>query len=85
MIRKIGLGILLAAIATTASASTPQSCKIEWFWGFIPIEVCTPNGGIHKTPVAAPEIDPASAMAGLTLMAGGLAVLRGRRKKIIAR
>jgi LPXTG-motif cell wall-anchored protein len=29
----------------------------------------------------APEIDPAGAMAGLTLLAGGLAVLRGRRKK----
>ena len=32
----------------------------------------------------APEIDPASAMAGLTLLAGGLAVLRGRRVKISA-
>ena len=30
---------------------------------------------------AAPEIDPAGAMAGLTLLAGGLAVLRGRRSK----
>jgi hypothetical protein len=29
----------------------------------------------------APEIDPASAMAGLTLLAGGLAVLRGRKAK----
>ena len=28
-----------------------------------------------------PEIDPASAMAGLTLLAGGLAVLRGRISK----
>jgi hypothetical protein len=28
--------------------------------------------------VSAPEIDPASAMAGLTLMLGMLAVLRGR-------
>ena len=28
----------------------------------------------------APEIDPAGAMAGLTLLAGGLAVLRGRRR-----
>ena len=27
----------------------------------------------------APEIDPAGAIAGLTLLAGGLAVLRGRR------
>jgi LPXTG-motif cell wall-anchored protein len=83
MVRKIGLGILLAAIATSASASPNQSCKIEWFFGFIPIRVCTPNGG-GPTPVAAPEIDPASAVAGLTLMAGGLAVLVGRRKKITA-
>jgi len=32
-------------------------------------------------PVAAPEIDPASIVAGLTLLCGGLAVLRGRRSK----
>lgn len=31
-------------------------------------------------PHRAPEIDPASAIAGLTLLAGGLAVLRGRRR-----
>ncbi len=31
------------------------------------------------TPVAAPEIDPASAVSGLTLLLGGLAVYRGRR------
>jgi hypothetical protein len=31
--------------------------------------------------VTAPELDPASAMAALTLLGGGLAVLRGRRKK----
>jgi hypothetical protein len=29
--------------------------------------------------LAAPEIDPASAVSALTLLAGGLAVLRGRR------
>lgn len=29
--------------------------------------------------VGAPEIDPASALSGLTLLAGSLAVLRGRR------
>jgi hypothetical protein len=33
------------------------------------------------SPVAAPEIDPSSAMAGLTLLGGGLATLRGRRFK----
>jgi hypothetical protein len=31
--------------------------------------------------VAAPEIDPASMLTGLTLALGGLAVLRGRRLK----
>ena len=31
------------------------------------------------TPAAAPEIDPASAISAFTLLAGGLAVIRGRR------
>ena len=35
----------------------------------------------HHTPVAAPEIDPAAAGSALTLLGGGLAVVRGRRKK----
>lgn len=37
---------------------------------------------IHQsvTAAAAPEIDPAGMLSGLTLLAGGLAVLRGRRK-----
>jgi hypothetical protein len=33
----------------------------------------------HAT--AAPEIDPAGAMSGITLLLGGLAVLRGRNLK----
>jgi hypothetical protein len=39
------------------------------------------EGGGGLTPVGAPEIDPASAMSGLTLLLGSLAVLRGRRVK----
>jgi hypothetical protein len=31
--------------------------------------------------VGAPEIDPASAISGMTLLLGGLAVIRGRREK----
>ena len=31
--------------------------------------------------IAAPEIDPASAISALTLLCGGLAVIRGRRTK----
>jgi hypothetical protein len=34
---------------------------------------------INATPVSAPEIDPTSAASGLTLLLGGLLVLRGRR------
>jgi LPXTG-motif cell wall-anchored protein len=37
---------------------------------------CSPSSG----PVQAPEIDPASALSGLTLLAGGLVVLRGRKR-----
>jgi hypothetical protein len=37
--------------------------------------------GVWTSPATrAPEIDPASAVSGLTLLLGGLAVLRGRRK-----
>jgi len=32
-------------------------------------------------PVAAPELDPASALTGLVLLLGGLAVVGGRRKQ----
>jgi len=40
-----------------------------------PSAVATP-----RSAVAAPEIDPASAASGLTLLLGGIAVLRSRRK-----
>lgn len=36
---------------------------------------------VAHAAVRAPELDPASAVAALTLMSGGLAVLRGRRTK----
>jgi len=45
------------------------------------------SGNITPTPVplsAAPEIDPTSAASGLTLLLGGLVVLRGRRQQSIA-
>jgi hypothetical protein len=38
----------------------------------------------HRPPrhsMAAPEIDPAGALSAFTLLAGGLAVLRGRRSR----
>jgi hypothetical protein len=82
MVRKFGLAVLLATVAGVASATAPGvTCKTEYFLGFIPYEVCTKDPS-HKHVVAAPEINAASAVAGLTLMIGGLAVLRGRRSKI---
>jgi hypothetical protein len=82
MVRKIALGILLTAVtgAASASSSSDRSCKTEYLWGIIPYEVCT-IARKNPGPVAAPEINAASAVAGLTLMIGGLAVLRGRRAK----
>jgi hypothetical protein len=75
VVRKISLAVLLMAMAGIASASSGgsnQCFQIMWFsW-------CVPTN--QPAPLKAPEIDPASAMAGLTMLAGGLAVLRGRRK-----
>jgi len=82
MVRKFALAILLTTVAGIASASvTPPgvTCTTHWFLGFFPYEVCT---NPSPNPVKAPEIDAASAVAGLTLTIGALAVLRGRRSKI---
>jgi len=76
VVRKISLALVLMAMTGVASASGSSSdrcIQILW-WSF-----CSPSAS--PTPVQAPEIDPASAMAGLTMLAGGLAVLRGRRKQ----
>ena len=54
------------------------------------VSVYTPTGanplGVNQSQeflvvTRAPEIDPASAASGLTLLLGGLAVLRGRSAK----
>ncbi len=77
MVKKIGLAIALVAMAGVASADTGGNTCVNM--AFLKI-LC--DAGPNRGVVNAPEIDPASAMAGLTLLAGGLAVLRGRRKKI---
>jgi hypothetical protein len=42
------------------------------------------RAGVWTSHIAAPEIDPASAASGLTLLAGALVVLRGRRPQRLA-
>ncbi len=88
MVRKIGLAVLLAALSGVASAK--DSCRIEYFLWF-PIEVCNhdhdgghDHGGGGGSVNQAPELDSASALSGLTLALGGIAVLRGRRSSKVA-
>jgi hypothetical protein len=81
MFKKLALAILLTSAAGIASATAVGvTCTTHYFLGFIPYEVCTTT--VPPKPVKAPEIDAASAVAGLTLAIGALAVLRGRRSKI---
>ncbi|HEX3844378.1 MAG TPA: hypothetical protein VHV80_08460 [Steroidobacteraceae bacterium] len=68
-----------SAISTWGTGGNADDFKISW--------VGTRNNYDHvsenlaPTPAAAPEIDPASATAALTLLAGGLAMVGGRRRK----
>jgi hypothetical protein len=62
----------LAGAASATPATSTQCYQILWW------TICLPT--VSAPPLKAPEIDPASAMAGLTMLAGGLAVLRGRRR-----
>lgn len=81
MLKKMGFAVLLIALSGAASAK--ETCTIEHFLWFT-YPVCTPVVKQPGSPVTAPEIDPASAMAALTLVAGGLAVIRSRRSKKLA-
>ena len=85
MTKKLGLAVLLLSLSGAASAGgTSTSCQPIWFFGVNLNFWCSaptpPTQG--SGPTAAPEIDPASALSGLTLALGGLAVLRARRFKL---
>jgi hypothetical protein len=84
--RKLALttALLLAASVASASGLDKGSCG----WQEVKVTIGKfsfewPEWECTKAPpaVAAPEIDPTSAIAALTLMLGSLAVLRGRRAK----
>lgn len=69
--------VAATGISTWGTSSNPDDFKISW--------VGSKNNYDHVSanlaPAAAPEIDPASATAALTFLAGGLAMLGGRRRK----
>jgi hypothetical protein len=73
MRRLLNLAILAVALGAAGTAGAVV------FVNPIGLPIATPVP--PRFPMLAPEIDPASAMAGLTLLAGGLAVLRGRRNR----
>jgi hypothetical protein len=57
------------------SSGSPQSFNCGWSGS-------NTTPGVWTSPAAkAPEIDPASAASGLTVLLGGVAVLRGRRRR----
>jgi hypothetical protein len=66
--------ILVLSVGCVSSVYADSSCLLILQL----LGLCTPG---HHGPTPAPEIDPASAMSALALLAGGLAVLRGRSLK----
>ena len=80
MFRKISLALMVLMAILPARRQphsiTPMSASMIPWWTSCPPVLESE----HLKPLKAPEIDPASAMAGLTMLAGGLAVLRGRRR-----
>ena len=69
----IGILALSAGMASTAFAG-------HWT-GSAHYGIFTQPNATGQSVVAAPEIDPAGALSGLTLLLGGLAVVRGSRTK----
>jgi hypothetical protein len=79
----IGLLTLTAALSTAAfagnnppPATQGQDGVLCWILPWLCESHGKPGGG---GATAAPELDPAGAIVALTLLAGGLAVVRGRR------
>lgn len=74
-------GALKGEIVTDSSGNASLLAGVPQGW-----TIKSSSGGGGGGTVSAPEIDPASAVAGLTLLAGMLAVLRsGRRTLKVAR
>jgi hypothetical protein len=73
--KKGGMLIALLAFAGSVSAGSCEHANSN------ANENAFTNPSCSNYSVGAPEIDPASAVSGVTLLLGGLAVIRGRRKR----
>ncbi len=72
--KQVALAIALMSVAGAASAAPGTNPLCVW----LPFLCAAP---VKPSPLTAPEIDPSSAIAAMSLLVGGLAVLRGRRSK----
>lgn len=91
MVKPLGIVLLsLASVAVAATAYADGSPFGSPFGGFNNQGFNNNDNNFFKHDkgcssshcvAAAPEIDPASALSALTLLGGGLLVLRGRTKK----
>jgi hypothetical protein len=76
----------LAAGNPLFSIASLSAGTYEFLYSFSDSSAALPNTvSIQATltsTVSAPEVDPSEAAAGLTLLAGGLVVLRGRRRTV---
>ena len=80
MFKKVVLSALLAGISSSSFAGGGQSsCDFPWPLSilFCPAPVNNPPG----TPAKAPEMDATVAVAAVTLLVGGVLVVRGRRRR----
>jgi hypothetical protein len=73
----IGILALSVGLGSAAFAWTPIAHSGHW----IGHDFSGTGGGSTMTTASAPEIDPAGALSALTLLLGGLAVVRGSRSK----
>lgn len=73
--------LVLATVAAGCVAALPAYAHPTHFRNGHQNRNYTNDVVTNQTPAAAPEIDPGMAAGALTLLAGGLAVVRGRRRK----
>jgi len=77
----LSLGV---ATAANAGSSRPHHTYVATNHSQTTAQTNAQTSATSEAVTAAPEIDPASAISAFTLLAGGLAVVRGRRATLSA-
>jgi hypothetical protein len=77
------IGVLALSVGMTSAAFAAGNWAAGAHDGFAVASRAFPAASTTSSSsvTSAPEIDPAGALSGLTLLLGGLAVVRGRRVK----